>query len=149
MRIVINDKYGGFGLSHDAIMRYAELKSIKLYAWVDDIAKRIYGENIKVEDAVLVHYATVPQKEYESIVEREREKPIAPGRFEKSNALYFSDRDIKRNDPLLIQVIKELKQEANGHCAKLKIINIPENVDWEVKEYDGWEHIAEKHRTWS
>jgi len=31
----------------------------------------------------------------------------------------------------------------------LKIIEIPEDVDWEVDEYDGLETIHEKHRSWS
>ena len=33
MKVVINACYGGFGLSHKAIMRYAELKGFKLYPW--------------------------------------------------------------------------------------------------------------------
>ncbi len=30
----------------------------------------------------------------------------------------------------------------------MQIVEIPDDVDWEVMEYDGMEHIAEKHRTW-
>jgi len=152
MKVVINDCFGGFGLSHKAVMRYAELKGIKLYPWVDDISKQVYGDRASIDSPerdVMINYTTVPQDEYERIAEEEDRKPISPSRYEKSNALYFSDRDIERNDPLLIQVIKELKQEANGYCAKLKIVEIPDDVEWEIEEYDGWEHIAEKHRTWS
>jgi hypothetical protein len=49
----------------------------------------------------------------------------------------------------LVQVVEELGKEANGNYAKLEIIEIPDDVDWEIDEYDGMEHIAEKHRTWS
>jgi len=57
--------------------------------------------------------------------------------------------DIARNDPLLIQVIKEMSADANGACAKLKIIEIPNGVKWVLEEYDGLEWLAEKHQTWS
>jgi hypothetical protein len=30
----------------------------------------------------------------------------------------------------------------------IKVITIPDGIEWEIKEYDGLEHIAEKHRTW-
>ena len=33
--IVINKCYGGFGLSHKAIMRYAELKGFELYCYTE------------------------------------------------------------------------------------------------------------------
>lgn len=61
----------------------------------------------------------------------------------------FCDRDIPRDDPILIQVFKELEDVANGFAADLKIMEIPDGVDWEIKEYDGNEWVAEKHRTWS
>ena len=57
-------------------------------------------------------------------------------------------RDIPRDCPILIKVIEQLGNKANDHCSKLKIVEIPDNVQWEINEYDGLEHVAEKHRTW-
>lgn len=57
-------------------------------------------------------------------------------------------RDIERNNPLLIQTVEHLGKEANGVCAELKIIEIPDGVEWYIEEYDGMEWVAEKHRTW-
>ena len=34
-KIVINGGYGGFSLSHKAVMRYAELKGVKVYGYVE------------------------------------------------------------------------------------------------------------------
>ena len=34
--------------------------------------------------------------------------------------------------------------EANGDHAKLKIVEIPADVEWQIDEYDGTEWIAEK-----
>ena len=64
----------------------------------------------------------------------------------------FSDHfcsEISRDDPFLIQVVKKLGDKANGMCAKLKIVEIPKNVEWVIEEYDGIEWVSEKHRTWS
>ncbi len=61
---------------------------------------------------------------------------------------YLSVYDIERNDPDLIRVVEELGGEANGNYSSLKIVEIPEDVEWEIDEYDGMEHVAEKHRTW-
>jgi len=68
---------------------------------------------------------------------------------EFSDDSYFSSSDIERNSSILIQVIEELKAEANGSCADLKIVEIPDDVDWAIEEYDGLEWVAEAHRTWS
>lgn len=56
--------------------------------------------------------------------------------------------DIARDDPLLIRVIEELGEEANGDHAGLRIVKIPANVKWHIAEYDGIEHVAEDHRKW-
>ena len=61
---------------------------------------------------------------------------------------YWSDRDIERNDPCLVQVIEELGDAANGDHARLKIVDIPDDVEWHVEEYDGSEWVAEDHETW-
>jgi hypothetical protein len=93
MKIVINDCFGGFGLSDEAFARYLELT------------------NQKAED--------------------------------------ISVYEIPRNDPALIQVVEEMGKAVNGLCAKLKVVEIPDGVKWTISEYDGNEHIAEVHRTWS
>ena len=55
--------------------------------------------------------------------------------------------DILRNDPVLVEVIETLGDKANGNCAELKVVEIPDDVtDWRLEEYDGWEHIAEGRR---
>ena len=61
----------------------------------------------------------------------------------------FYDRDIPRDDSALIQVVEEMGEAANGSCAALKIVDIPDDVDWYIEEYDGNEWVAERHRTWS
>lgn len=91
--VVINDCYGGFGLSSRAKEAYRVLAGINDSEW--------------------------------------------------------SDRDIPRDDPYLVKVIKEFGMAANGPHSNLKIVEIPGDVEWLVQEYDGAEWVAEKHRTWS
>lgn len=68
---------------------------------------------------------------------------------EIADANYFSDSSIARDDPDLVRVVEELGEEASGKYAELRIVEIPDGVEWEIEEYDGLEWVAEKHRTWS
>jgi hypothetical protein len=67
---------------------------------------------------------------------------------EISDDTYFADWDIQRTDPALIEVVEKLGENAGGRGAELKVVEIPDDVDWQLQEYDGNEWIAEKHRTW-
>lgn len=148
-KIVINTQFGGFGLSHEAIMEYAKLKGITLYAWPDEISEKEYGKGLPLDKYFLVHYTTVPREEYVKITDEERQKPAVVGRYAKSSKLYFSERDIPRDDADLIKIVSTMKKKANGEFATLKIVRIPDNIEWEIEEYDGLETVAEKHREWS
>jgi len=57
--------------------------------------------------------------------------------------------DMARNDINLVRVVEEMGKKVNGRFAKLQIIIIPDDVDWDIQEYDGMEWIAEIHRTWN
>ncbi len=56
---------------------------------------------------------------------------------------------IARDDLKLIQVVEELGAQGNGHCAELKIVEIPPEVKWEIAKRDGIELVREVHRQWS
>ena len=62
---------------------------------------------------------------------------------------FFDDRDLIRDDPILVEIVEALtSNKASGRFASLKVVEIPENVIWEIKENDGMEWISEVHRTW-
>lgn len=46
---------------------------------------------------------------------------------------------IERDDPFLIEVVESLDEKANGFVAQLEIVMIPEDLDFEITEYDGME----------
>lgn len=56
--------------------------------------------------------------------------------------------DIRRDDPALVQVVEELGEKSSDRHASLHVAEIPEGVSWLIEEYDGLEHVAERHRTW-
>ena len=91
-RIVINDCYGGFGLSNRAKTEYCRMTGV--------------------------------------------------------NEADFNERDIPRDDPYLVKIVKDLGMGANGNHSNLKIVEVPGDVEWQIEEYDGAEWVAEKHRTW-
>lgn len=49
--------------------------------------------------------------------------------------------DLKRTDPILIQVIEELGEDANGSHAKLAITEVPQGTPYSIDEYDGRERV--------
>lgn len=61
----------------------------------------------------------------------------------------IDDYQFKRDDKILVHVVEELKEQANGKFASLKVVEIPDDVNWFIDEYDGRECIREVHRVWS
>jgi hypothetical protein len=114
MKVVINRCFGGFGLSHEAILKYAALSGLNLIA-VDN------KSNI------------LPYNYYVGSVDEEH---------------FWSEYDIKREDPNLVKLVEQMGESINTRFSDLAVVEIPDDVKWHICEYDGWEHVAEDHRTW-
>ena len=132
MKIVINSCHGGFGLSQKALKYIYDLdknsKSIELITPEDYFVNKELPKNIEEyfnkqlcrnyychKDNIIIRYRSA----YESI------EP--------------------RMCPNLIKCIEELKDDANGAFAKLKIVDVPDIhkiEELEICEYDGIEHVA-------
>ena len=74
------------------------------------------------------------------------QKKIKNKKDKKSIGCYAFDND--RSNPLLIEAVKKLQNESYGPYSILKIVEIPDNIEWQVFAINGEEWIAEKHRTW-
>ena len=135
-KIVVNKCYGGFGLSYKAYQRLRELGSPIALDEPDVGEYYSDGSGPRGDiymDVFTKHY---PDLSKEELIDKIRNEDSWCG-------------DIERNDPLLIQVIEEIGEEDCSYkLAELRILEIPDDVDWEIQEYDGNEWIAEKHRTW-
>jgi hypothetical protein len=133
MKVVYNACYGGFSLSDAAVRRYAEIKGITLYP--EKEAR--FG---------FTTYWTAPKEQRGAILEGEAWYKATQEERVASNRAYdemtLGSREFERDDPVLIQVVEELGDAANGMCAKLKIEDVPKGTLWRIDEYDGNEHVA-------
>lgn len=54
-----------------------------------------------------------------------------------------------RKHPSLIQAIKKIGEDkASGEMAKVRVVDIPDGVEWEIDDYGGIETVHEVHRIW-
>lgn len=53
-----------------------------------------------------------------------------------------------RSNPDLVKCVEELGEVASGWNSNLKVVEIPDDVEWEIEVFDGVEWVTEKHRKW-
>jgi hypothetical protein len=149
MKIVINSCFGGFSLSALAVQKLAQRKGRDCYFFEPLLSSEGY-KFLTLEEAekcsMFLAYS-VPNPQDYRLNERD-ENGLFKSANERAKKISLDNRPDDRSDPDLIAVVEELGNKANGKCANLKIVEIPDGVDYEIAEYDGNEHIAEKHRIW-
>lgn len=144
-KVVINACFGGFGLSDGAYERLIAL----------GVPVRKYVQQTLGEDGL---YLRPTENEGEVIFDRELTL-LGENDFNDRTYHAYKGRgglsrywdtwlDKRRNHPLLVQVVEELGEAANGQYAALKVVEIPDDVEYTIEDYDGNEHIAEAHRRW-
>jgi hypothetical protein len=67
----------------------------------------------------------------------------------KVNGHSWDENDINRDDPILVDIVRQLGSKADGRFAKLKIVEVPAGVKWNIADYGGLEWVEEVHRTWN
>ena len=55
---------------------------------------------------------------------------------------------VQRDDPRFVSALEEYGEELTGGMSRLKIIEIPADMKWELVERDGMESIEEIHKVW-
>jgi hypothetical protein len=116
MKVVINDKIGGFRPSDLAVISYFRKKGF------------IQLTKLNANTVHQVIYYQDPNNPNEQICYR----------------------DIVRHDPIFVEVVESLKEFANSDVCSLKVVDIPDGVEYTICENEmGEEWIAEKHRTWN
>lgn len=120
-KVAINRCFGGFGLSEKAFELLLERKGIEYEKRPAEYSMRSKEHDYYHKD----HWG------------------------EDDHYLSHYEFTQDRSDADLIQVIEQLGvKEAGGWASNLKIVDIPDDVEWQIEDYDGLEHVAERHRTW-
>ena len=135
-RVILNKCFGGFGVSKEAYELYAKKKGIDVFHYTQ--------KNLKNE---IYTYATDDNRSFDF-------------HFTKDfgDNVYISNEDFKkyflnldenfREDKTLIEVVEELGEKANTFYSNLKIVEIPDDLDYVIDNYDGIETLHQKVQEW-
>ena len=152
MKVVINNCYGGFGLSNLAIKELATLNG-KECSFFKKKGFDGYYIPITLEEANKEFIAiafSVPNPN-ELLKKPTKSRSIEENK--KFNDVYrqisLNSRPDDRGDKNLITVVEKLGKASCGKYSELKIIEIPDDVSYDIDEYDGIESIHEKHKSWN
>ena len=124
-KVVYNACYGGFGLSKEACQRYWDIEGQQV--WIEDAEWGFTVWLVPPEERR-------EQKEWSSMTMDEH---IAYNLAYSKQTWY--DRNVSRHDPVLVQVVEELGDKANGEYAKLRIEEV--YGSYRIDEYDGNESV--------
>ena len=139
MKVLINERMGGFGFSSAFVIwlvnnGYADVLQ------VETLAEARFEEEDFTEDT-----------QYDDVFAYEYNSGIVYASL--SGLVYSFDEydDSARSNPRLIEAIEKFgAKNASSHYASLKVVEIPDDVDWYIYRHDqGHEIINENHRTWS
>ena len=135
-KVILNKCFGGFGLSKEAYELYAKKKGISVFHYTQ--------ENLKKE---IYTYATDDNRTFDFYFTKDF-----------GDNVYISDEDFKeyflnldekfREDKTLIEVVEELGEKANAFYSNLKIVEIPDDLDYAIDNYDGIETLHQKVQEW-
>ena len=133
-------------LSVPALKEYARRKGYNKLYWYN-----IFGNKIpepksyyELRDALVFHTDNGKQIDWNTV----RDTMVRPlDTYPLDNELFF------RTDPDLIYVLENVpnavaKNRYRSMCGMVKIVEVPDDVDWYIDSDCGCEFVAEKHRTW-
>ncbi|KGL45707.1 hypothetical protein BMT55_16720 [Listeria newyorkensis] len=140
MKLVVNRCYGGYGLSSKAILRVLELKGETVFAYVQmDKNLEREAENLKAIDKDYkegfwdnIYYFREPLDLCEN-------GDISFDELRYKNEI---DVDFDREDKDLVQIVEELDAEASTNLSELEVLEIPDNHEYYIDDYDGVERIV-------
>lgn len=148
MKIVVNKCYGGFSISLEALKELVKRNA----ACVESCTPKHYygGDNDK--------YHRKDEWEQKWNEDFKRFEDIGDGfmadkrrqyNVYKDGLLYsLKSRYDMRTDKDLVDVVEKMGEAANGWAADLRIVDVPDNIQWEIDDYDGIETVHELHRSW-
>lgn len=139
-KVILNKCFGGFDVSPQGYQLYAMKKGYShLYKYKKSFDK-LHDEYYRIDlfdDFILAYYFT---KDLGETI-----KEISKSDWKLYHLYLGTD---KREDPILIEVVEELGEEASGKFGKLVVVEIPDDLNYTIDEYDGIETLHEDVPTW-
>ena len=141
-KIILNKDYGGFGVSAKAHKLYAKRLGKELFYYIGKyeghhvVYKKVSYEEFIKKNSLFYFYSfkDLGDEVIEDIV------------IQDDDSILDLDRG-HREDPLLIQIVEELGEEASSWAATLKVVEIPDelaNGNYMIDDYDGAEILHAK-----
>lgn len=124
MKVVINKCFGGFSISLEAARFMAERGNEQAIAEVAEYDSKLAD----------------PNKQHDL------EKKYGVKCFGYGHT--GNHGGYERNNIDLVSAVEALGDKASGELAELRIVEIPDGVEYEIDDYDGIESIHEQHRSW-
>lgn len=138
MKVILNKCYGGFDVSDKGYKLYAKKKNIPLYVYKEDYStrpRRCKKINDIINDTTQISYFT---KDFGDCFE--------PTEEDWKYNLWLDEK--YREDAMLIEVVEELGEKANGRFGKLVVVEIPDGMKYVIDNYDGIETLHEDVPVW-
>lgn len=148
MKVVINRCYGGFSLSTKAVEMVMNKKGLDCFRYVqtkynnkdgvDEFtrynrfeAEEYMNQELSLDKLLLVyHYARDLGEKVEELVDEG----------------FWCEKYLERDDADLVAVAEELGEKANGKTAKLKVVEIDDDMKWCIESCKGVETICKARR---
>lgn len=136
MKVLVNRCYGGFGYSFAAFKEY----------YGDPINKyvQLRSEDYKADFVLKNEHS--PSSVFETILRTDL--PVVS--YKDCDKYFCFHEDIARDDPKMVAIVERLGSELASHSlADIRIVEIPDGIEYEISDYDGMESVHEAHRSWS
>lgn len=136
-KVILNKCFGGFDVSKEAYMLYAKKKGLTLYLYESEfINRKFIYKKVNDDNSIFRHYFIKDMGDNVEISNEDYEK----------YCLYLKDEH--REDPILIEVVEELGEKTSGRFGNLKVVEIPDDLEYVIDEYDGIETLHQKVKEW-
>jgi hypothetical protein len=139
-KVVINQCYGGFGISPEA--------TLELYRRKPSLIAATPAKATEYLDQARLNEYKQTWLDYLAGTGR---KGMFLTVFTPDLGHMLYAREIPRDCPELIALLEDPEwgtEKVSDSLANLHIVEVPDDAKWEIAEYDGYEHVAEQHRTW-
>ena len=95
-----------------------------------------------------IEYLTALGTQYTLVDREDRHATNKYGKYTEVNNDRYWDTRLARDDRILVNIVRNMGDEASGPMATLTIVSIPIDVEWKIESFQGEEWVAEKHRVW-